>query len=537
MEKRLIVAFFLSFAVLVVWQKLFPSPQPDLDNITQIYINKEDTTKTSKSPSPSLKLFSPPVSSTIPKKTETLENDLISVDFSNIGGSLDSVMIRKYGYTLPVTSMVSLEGQETQPYTLVRKTRDSITYSARVSGLEVIKQYKLSNNDFTVSANVTLKNLSGASQTILPSINAYVAEMSSLDINELGRNRSLFEYAIFTPKEAIRHGNAYRFNSKNQKTGHSAVDMVSFRTRYFAAIVKPLSKISRYDVNVFSEEKMALTLTPEVEQLPAGAERSFNFVVFLGPQKLRLLQSYQYDFDRVMAFSNWFLIDNVAKILYRFMHFIHRHVHNWGLSILILAILVNGLLYPLNSRGMRALRAQQTKMQVLQPKLNDLREKYKDNPQKLNKEMAQLYKEHHIHPMGCAGGCLPMFIQFPVFIGLYQVLWRSVSLKGAPFLWIKDLSQPDRLFLLPFSLPILGNELNILPIVMLVLVFFQQRASSKNMQTTDPNMMAQQKMMGWMFPVMMLFIFYKIASGLTLYFVVLYCFTLFTQVRMSKLNR
>lgn len=534
MEKRLVIAFLLSFLVLVVWQKVFPPPEPDPATESQVLVNKEDVDRQARPvasfESPSL----PPVA--VETQTESLENGQLAVEFSNIGGAPHSVEVKSYAQHLPVTSLITLENQENQPFRLVQKTADSITYSSMVNGLEVTKTYRLPKDDFLIFATVTIKNTSLSAQTLIPTINTFVTEMSSLDINDLGRDRSLLEYAIFTPQETIREGNAFQFSPKKEKTGHSTVDMVSFRSRYFATIVKPLVEVSRYDVAVLSEKKMAVTVTPEVQQVQPGGQRSYEFVLFLGPQKLRILESYDYDFERVMAFSNWFLIDGVAKLLYRFMHLIHQYVPNWGFSILILAILVNGLLYPLNSRGMRALKAQQVKMQALQPKLNDLREKYKDNPQKLNKEMAQLYKEHHIHPMGCAGGCLPMLIQFPVFIGLYQVLWRSVSLKGADFLWIKDLSEPDRLFLLPFSIPFLGNEFNILPLVMLVLVFIQQKVSTRNMQTTDPNMMAQQKMMAWMFPLMMLFIFYKVASGLTLYFVVLYCFTLFTQLRMSKLN-
>jgi YidC/Oxa1 family membrane protein insertase len=122
----------------------------------------------------------------------------------------------------------------------------------------------------------------------------------------------------------------------------------------------------------------------------------------------------------------------------------------------------------------------------------------------------------------------------PVFIGLYQVLWRSVSFKGAKFLWIKDLSEPDRLFLLPFNIPFLGNEFNVLPFVMMGVMFIQQKLSSKNMVVVDPSQAAQQKMMATIMPVFLGVIFYKFASGLTLYFTMFYCFSTFTQWKLSK---
>ena len=142
-------------------------------------------------------------------------------------------------------------------------------------------------------------------------------------------------------------------------------------------------------------------------------------------------------------------------------------------------------------------------MQALQPKIEELRKAYKDNPQKLNKEIMQLYKEHKVNPFG---GCLPLILQMPIFFALYQALMRSVALKGASFLWIKDLSEPDRLFLLPVSLPVLGNEINILPIVMTIGMFIQQKLSSSSSSGSTAE---QQKMMLIIMPLMFGLIFYS----------------------------
>jgi len=174
------------------------------------------------------------------------------------------------------------------------------------------------------------------------------------------------------------------------------------------------------------------------------------------------------------------------------------------------------------------------RMQALQPEITKIREQYKSNPQRLNKEIMGLYKTNSVNPMG---GCLPMILQMPAFIALYQALWRTVAFKGAHFLWIKDLSQPDRLFTFPFTLPIVGNEFNILPIIMMIAMFFQQKASTKNMASTDPNQVMQQKMMTMFFPVFLGFIFYKFSSGLTLYFTMFYILSTFTQLKMSKIKK
>ena len=130
-----------------------------------------------------------------------------------------------------------------------------------------------------------------------------------------------------------------------------------------------------------------------------------------------------------------------------------------------------------------------------------------------------------------------MFLQMPIFIGLYQALWRDVSFKGAKFLWIKDLSAPDRLFHLPFTIPIVKSEyLNILPLLMVFIMMFQQKLSTKNMAVTDPNQRAQQKMMSLFFPILLGFIFYTFASGLTLYFTMFYLLSIITQLKMSKVK-
>ena len=144
-----------------------------------------------------------------------------------------------------------------------------------------------------------------------------------------------------------------------------------------------------------------------------------------------------------------------------------------------------------------------------------------------------LYKENSINPIG---GCLPFILQMPVFIGLYQALWRSVIFQGQGFLWIKDLSMPDRLFVLPNSIPIIGNNINILPLFMMVAMFFQQKLSAKNMIVTDESQIMQQKMMAWFFPIFLGVLFYNFGSGLNLYFTVFYILSTLSQLKMSKMN-
>jgi YidC/Oxa1 family membrane protein insertase len=167
-------------------------------------------------------------------------------------------------------------------------------------------------------------------------------------------------------------------------------------------------------------------------------------------------------------------------------------------------------------------------MQVLQPKIEALRKAYKDNPQKLNKEIMELYREHKVNPLG---GCLPLLLQMPIFFALYQTLMRSVALKGANFLWIKDLSEPDRLFTLPVSLPVLGNEINILPLIMTVGMFIQQKAS---LVSTSKEVAGQQRMMLVIMPLMFGLIFYHMPAGLVLYWLINSMLMLVYQLRINR---
>jgi YidC/Oxa1 family membrane protein insertase len=167
-------------------------------------------------------------------------------------------------------------------------------------------------------------------------------------------------------------------------------------------------------------------------------------------------------------------------------------------------------------------------MQALQPKIDSLRKQHKDNPQKLNKEIMELYKEHKVNPLG---GCLPMVLQIPIFFALYQALIRSIDLKGATFLWIKDLSEPDRIFMLQFSMPFLGNELNLLPILMVVVMFLQQKLTTPASSGMSSE---QQKMMLYLMPVIFLFIFYRMPAGLVLYWLVNSTLMFLFQLRINR---
>ena len=208
------------------------------------------------------------------------------------------------------------------------------------------------------------------------------------------------------------------------------------------------------------------------------------------------------------------------------LEFLYNLVHNLGLAIVILSVIIYLILYPLTLKQMRSVKA----MQALQPKMEELRKQYKDNPQKLNKEVLELYKIHKVNPLG---GCLPLLLQIPIFLALYQVLSRSVALKGASFLWIKDLSAPDRLLVLKQPLPFLGADINILPIAVAVVMFLQQRISMASTAGTNAE---QQKIMSILFPLIFGALFYRVPSGLVLYWLINSTLMFLYQLKINRTN-
>jgi YidC/Oxa1 family membrane protein insertase len=167
-------------------------------------------------------------------------------------------------------------------------------------------------------------------------------------------------------------------------------------------------------------------------------------------------------------------------------------------------------------------------MQRIQPQLAEIREKYKKDPQRQQREMMKLYKDAGVNPMG---GCLPLLIQSPVFMALYNVLQHAIELRQAPFMmWIDDLSAQDALFMIPFSLPFLGHAFNLLPILMGVGQYYQQKTSMPTGAAADP----RTQMMGYIMPPMLTIMFYRLPSGLVLYWIVN---TLLSILHQHYMNR
>ncbi|MEJ2633668.1 MAG: membrane protein insertase YidC [Calditrichia bacterium] len=298
-----------------------------------------------------------------------------------------------------------------------------------------------------------------------------------------------------------------------QETFNGNVDWIAVRTKYFLASIVPFQSSATNGANLSGIQKTVDNMphkdyTAAIEMnYPAKSLVSDTFSVYIGPLDYYILKKYDVGLQTLVMNKDWYerLFRPISTLfIIPSFKFLHRFIPNYGLVIIIFSILIKLILHPLTKKSYQSM----SEMQFLQPKMTELREKYKNEPQRLNKEMMKLYKEHGVNPLG---GCLPMLLQMPVLFALFIVFRSTIQLRGKPFvLWINDLARPDVLHL-GFHLPLVGNSLHVLPILMALTMIWQSK-----MSMTDP----KQKAMVYFMPIFMVFIFYSLPSGLNLYYAV-----------------
>ena len=291
------------------------------------------------------------------------------------------------------------------------------------------------------------------------------------------------------------------------------------RTKYFMAALIPETRnaIGAWMESIFDStytgndhpNRLGAGLRVPLERgLPATPIR-----VYLGPIDYDILGRIDPSLRKTMNWG-WKIIAPFSKAILWSLKKLGHLIPNYGLCIIIFSILIKVIVWPLTRKSYQSMAA----MQKLQPKIKAMREKYKNEPQRVQKEMMKLYKEEKVNPMG---GCLPMLLQMPLLYGLFIVFRSTIEFRSAPFvLWINDLSQPDIIFNLPFSLPLYGAHVALLPILMGISTFYQSKSTM-----TDPN----QKMMLYFMPIFMTLIFNQFPSGLTLYYTLFNILTLVQQ--------
>jgi YidC/Oxa1 family membrane protein insertase len=248
-----------------------------------------------------------------------------------------------------------------------------------------------------------------------------------------------------------------------------------------------------------------------------GEKAAWSYRIYAGPKSVTTLEAAYPEHETLVARDLGFF-DGIAHVLVGVLNFFQRVTGNWGVAIIFLTVTVRLVLFPINRRSQTSMARYQKKMKRIQPMIEELKKKHAKNPDKLRQEQAALMQRERAFPP--LGGCLPIFLQLPVFFGLFSALRASYPLRQAPFfLWIQDLSMPDRLMRIDFNthLPVIGTieYLNILPPMMVVLWILQQKTMPK---PADEQAARMQKMMMWM-PIVMGFFLYNYAAGLSLYMI------------------
>lgn len=289
------------------------------------------------------------------------------------------------------------------------------------------------------------------------------------------------------------------------------------------AIEQPLHNIS---VRVISTP---VTVRP-------GETASHDYFLFNGPKEKDLLAKYEnYHLPLVVHYHNFLFlpVGTVARIMVSILEFFHSLVGDYGIAIILLTVLVRGCMFPLSYKQSTSM----LKMQALQPQVQELKDKYGNDKERLNREMMELYRKANVNPVS---GCLPMFIQLPIFVGLWQALSNSFSLRQSSFLygltWIHDLAAPDQLFKFPAEIviPLVGFKFtyfNLLPVLAVIQMVLQARFLSP--PATSPEMELQKKMMTFMM-IFFGFLFYNVPAGLVVYIITSGAWSLAERLLLPK---
>jgi YidC/Oxa1 family membrane protein insertase len=470
-----------------------------------------------------------------PEHDETLKTNVTELQFSNNRGGLVSVGL--LNHRAEQGQFVQLNTDRSPAIGAITQNPNSwqdsgydlstdpgagtATLKRKTPGsLEITKVYTLSKeaglkDDYQVKLSITFKNVGSASfetpgffvstggaEPIHRSDRIYATQFdwyrdgkfNSIAVNYFDSSKLFGIFQTSGPRDV--------YTATADKILWAAVS-----NQYFATILAPQEsggeQVWAMPVNIpLDNGQTALRAIQGAIELPGfslqtGETKTVTFHIYAGPKEFNRLARLPNDQAEIMNFgwAKW-----VSELLLTVMNTLNAWVKSYALAIIIMTIIIRTLLWPLQNAATKSMR----KMAKLSPIMNELREKYKDDPQRMNQETMKLYKEYGVNPFG---GCLPMLVQIPIFFGFYGMLDKAIELRNSSFLWVRDLSQPDTVFHLG------GIPINILPLVMAATQLWQMSITPK---TGDP---AQQRMFLFM-PLIFLFICYNYASGLALYWTV-----------------
>ena len=290
-------------------------------------------------------------------------------------------------------------------------------------------------------------------------------------------------------------------------------DWIAVRSKYFVSALIPEDGTGPVEVNLGKarDNQNVYSYKAHFQAKEPGSRLS----LYLGPLEYKRIKDLGVGLSSIMNFGIA-PIRPISKGVLWLLKFLHQFIPNYGLVLVLFSVFVKILVYPLTKKSYQSTK----EMQAIQPLVADLKEKHKKDPTKLNKATMKLYKEHGVNPLG---GCLPLLLQMPLLFALFQVFRSTIELRNAPFVfWINDLSGPDIVYNLPFSLPIYGDHIAVLPLIMGITMFLQQK-----MMPTQAS--GQQKFMSYFMTGFFILLFNNFPSGLNLYYTLFNVFTILQQ--------
>ena len=572
MDRKSIIALVVCFIVLMLWyplvvNKLYPPkplPPGATNAPTALLATPNQTPPAPQAPAAievPVPAPRPIVTASVPEELREVANDNARYTFTSYGGGLKRVELIHYPETVskrrekgpptnslatlnafsPVPTLALLDGEAVQGDGIFKLTR--IDHGVRAektltNGLTIVKDFRLSSN-YLVMATVRMENRS-AQPLALPSQEWFVSTAAPMDPRDKGLAVGVLWYN--GAKTEDLGGSSYFSGGCRQPVppleyhgGASNVVWVAAHNQFFTLAAMPQQPaqglvIRRMDLPrpTGEEAELVATNAPTPQgyaaamiypALTLAPQQVFErqIALYAGPKEYQTLarigNQFNNNLDLVMNFGWAGIVSKALLLSMNWLHSVMKFSYGW--AIIAITLIIKGVFWPLTQASTRSMK----RLQALQPQLNEIKAKYKDDPVKMNKKTMEFMREHKVSPLG---GCLPMLLQIPVFFGFFSMIQSAIELRGARFLWIPDLSQTDTLFVIPslgfipfFGIPGVGLPFNLLPLFMGATMLWQSHLTPPS-PGKDPS---QQKIMRYM-PLMFLAFLYNYSAGLTLYWTV-----------------
>ena len=457
-----------------------------------------------------------------------LENDVLKINFSNKGGRITGVELKKFDRIIEdkdhnkrkIPLLIMDHEKNIFEYKLAadngtiiktgkkffegNQSGDKLTFALRENGVSFIQEYRLSPGSYTL--DYTLKNSGGDhDENVELNWNNY---LNKLELNESYERY----YTSVYYKESDDDPTYCSCRSDDQvDESETKIDWIAHSNQFFSSALIPKTRAlgGKFETVMLDEEDESLKLLKSKLYLPSGELEGNGLAMkfYIGPNDFDALRAFDNDLEDIIPFGSSIFGTINRWIIRPLFNFLSSFIGSMGIVILLLTLIVKILLYPLTYKMLHS----QVKMAALKPEIEKMREKFKDDSSKQQMESMKLYREYGVNPLG---GCMPMILQMPIWFALYRFFPAAIEFRQAPFLWADDLSSFDVITYLPFEIPFFGSHISLFTILWVLTTLLYTYYNSK---LVDMSANPAMKYMQYFMPVMFLFFFNNYASGLTAY--------------------